>query len=283
MKQFRAFVIGKDSFQVHFNSTPSNCLVVPSYIPSIPVTSIPFLDIYNFLKNRIAVAIYVKVYTLCIYTACIFNCVHLFTKLLAWCCCRRRCRFYNYCSLFVPIILSLSLSFDSVPIHCMKFVFCFLFVLSWFLSWLMIVLIYLLPFLDVTASRDLNDYVITENWRDVEQALPGDTKILPIFFAWGSIKYEVWGNIFHLIHCIAYIYKNIWNRSSTKLNHINRTAHIHTHNFKHIHIDYFCVKILRYFYSLPMKNSSWTSISNVRLLYLYGTIVLTHKRHKEIE
>ncbi|XP_055322714.1 uncharacterized protein LOC129578341 [Sitodiplosis mosellana] len=43
---------------------------------------------------------------------------------------------------------------------------------------------------DVTASRDLNDYVITEKWRDVEQALPGDTKILPIWMAWGSVQNE---------------------------------------------------------------------------------------------
>ncbi|XP_031633406.1 uncharacterized protein LOC116347111 [Contarinia nasturtii] len=44
---------------------------------------------------------------------------------------------------------------------------------------------------DVTASRDLNDYVITEKWRDVEQALTGDTKILPIWMAWGSAQNEV--------------------------------------------------------------------------------------------
>lgn len=50
----------------------------------------------------------------------------------------------------------------------------------------------LLPISDVTASRDLNDYVITEKWRDVEQALPGDTKILPIWLAWGSAQNEVY-------------------------------------------------------------------------------------------
>lgn len=56
---------------------------------------------------------------------------------------------------------------------------------------LLLVLICFLPISDVTASRDLNDYVISEKWRDVEQALPGDTKILPIWLAWGSIQYEV--------------------------------------------------------------------------------------------
>lgn len=60
-----------------------------------------------------------------------------------------------------------------------------------FLSWLHGSHFCFLPISDVTASRDLNDYVITEKWRDVEQALPGDTKILPIWMAWGSVQYEV--------------------------------------------------------------------------------------------
>lgn len=41
------------------------------------------------------------------------------------------------------------------------------------------------------ASRDLNDYVITERWRDVEQALTGTTHILPIWKAWGNARNEV--------------------------------------------------------------------------------------------
>lgn len=41
------------------------------------------------------------------------------------------------------------------------------------------------------ASRDLSDYVITERWRDVEQALDNDTHILPIWLAWGSTRSEV--------------------------------------------------------------------------------------------
>lgn len=41
------------------------------------------------------------------------------------------------------------------------------------------------------ASRDLGDYVITERWRDVEQALAAETHILPIWLAWGSARSEV--------------------------------------------------------------------------------------------
>lgn len=48
--------------------------------------------------------------------------------------------------------------------------------------------------LDVAALRDLNDFVITEKWRDVEQVLPGDTKILPIYAAWGHAQNEVSAN-----------------------------------------------------------------------------------------
>lgn len=43
----------------------------------------------------------------------------------------------------------------------------------------------------VAASRDLADYVITERWRDVEQALAAETHILPIWLAWGSTRHEV--------------------------------------------------------------------------------------------
>lgn len=48
-------------------------------------------------------------------------------------------------------------------------------------------------FLDINAaaSRDLNDYVITERWRDVEQALTAETHIQPIWHAWGSAQNEV--------------------------------------------------------------------------------------------
>ena len=35
-------------------------------------------------------------------------------------------------------------------------------------------------------SHDLRDYTITERWRDVEQPLPGDTFILPLWKAWGT-------------------------------------------------------------------------------------------------
>ncbi|KAG4078638.1 hypothetical protein HA402_015228 [Bradysia odoriphaga] len=44
---------------------------------------------------------------------------------------------------------------------------------------------------DVAVSRDLNDYVITECWRDVEQALPGETYILPIWQAWSTARNEI--------------------------------------------------------------------------------------------
>lgn len=100
----------------------------------------------------------------------------------------------------------------SIVFHEIYFLFLHFF-LSWLLSWLTIVAaaaavvlaalvvavvlfsfaFCFLPISDVAASRDLNDYVITEKWRDVEQALPGDTKILPIWMAWGSLQYEVWG------------------------------------------------------------------------------------------
>lgn len=74
------------------------------------------------------------------------------------------------------------------------------------------VLICFLPISDVTASRDLNDYVITEKWRDVEQALPGDTKILPIWMAWGSVQYEVCAYLlivysFRNKHCVYVEFK----------------------------------------------------------------------------
>lgn len=49
-------------------------------------------------------------------------------------------------------------------------------------------------FSDVAALRDLNDFVITEKWRDVEQVLPGDTRILPIYAAWGHAQNEVSAN-----------------------------------------------------------------------------------------
>ncbi|XP_053686790.1 uncharacterized protein LOC128736338 [Sabethes cyaneus] len=44
---------------------------------------------------------------------------------------------------------------------------------------------------DVAVSRDVNDYVITERWREVEQVLAGDTRILSIWNAWGDAKNEV--------------------------------------------------------------------------------------------
>ncbi|KAJ6644479.1 Ras association domain-containing protein 10 [Pseudolycoriella hygida] len=44
---------------------------------------------------------------------------------------------------------------------------------------------------DVAVSRDLNDYVITECWRDVEQALTGETYILPLWQAWSTARNEI--------------------------------------------------------------------------------------------
>lgn len=44
---------------------------------------------------------------------------------------------------------------------------------------------------DVAVSRDVSDYVITERWREVEQVLAGDTRILSIWTAWGDAKNEV--------------------------------------------------------------------------------------------
>jgi hypothetical protein len=45
--------------------------------------------------------------------------------------------------------------------------------------------------LDVAVLRDVNDYVIIEKWRDVEQALIGNTQICSIWNAWGAAKNEV--------------------------------------------------------------------------------------------
>ncbi|XP_021698493.1 uncharacterized protein LOC110676131 [Aedes aegypti] len=44
---------------------------------------------------------------------------------------------------------------------------------------------------DVAVSRDVSDYVITERWREVEQVLAGDTRVLSIWNAWGDAKNEV--------------------------------------------------------------------------------------------
>uniref|UniRef100_A0A182QT57 Ras-associating domain-containing protein n=1 Tax=Anopheles farauti TaxID=69004 RepID=A0A182QT57_9DIPT len=44
---------------------------------------------------------------------------------------------------------------------------------------------------DVAVSRDVSDYVIIERWREVEQVLAGDTRILSIWHAWGDAKNEV--------------------------------------------------------------------------------------------
>uniref|UniRef100_A0A182KG88 Ras-associating domain-containing protein n=1 Tax=Anopheles christyi TaxID=43041 RepID=A0A182KG88_9DIPT len=44
---------------------------------------------------------------------------------------------------------------------------------------------------DVAVSRDVSDYVIIERWREVEQVLTGDTRILSIWNAWGDAKNEV--------------------------------------------------------------------------------------------
>ncbi|XP_058459964.1 uncharacterized protein LOC131435787 [Malaya genurostris] len=44
---------------------------------------------------------------------------------------------------------------------------------------------------DVAVSRDVSDYVITERWREVEQVLTGDTRVLSIWNAWGDAKNEV--------------------------------------------------------------------------------------------
>lgn len=49
----------------------------------------------------------------------------------------------------------------------------------------------ILKYLDSKASRDPNDYFLTENWRDVEQVLENDVKILGLWQAWGNMKNEV--------------------------------------------------------------------------------------------
>uniref|UniRef100_A0A1B0CWH1 Uncharacterized protein n=1 Tax=Lutzomyia longipalpis TaxID=7200 RepID=A0A1B0CWH1_LUTLO len=45
--------------------------------------------------------------------------------------------------------------------------------------------------IDVSVSRDAEDYVITEKWRSVEQPLTSDTLILPLWQAWGAARNEV--------------------------------------------------------------------------------------------
>lgn len=47
--------------------------------------------------------------------------------------------------------------------------------------------------------------MITERWRDVEQALSADTQILPIWNAWGSARNEV--GVFCKFSSIYYIAK----------------------------------------------------------------------------
>ena len=42
-----------------------------------------------------------------------------------------------------------------------------------------------------TVRHNVDDYVITERWRDVEGELEGDTKILPLWQAWGTAQSEV--------------------------------------------------------------------------------------------
>lgn len=39
--------------------------------------------------------------------------------------------------------------------------------------------------------RDIDDYIIVEKWRDVESKLEGDTKILPLYQAWGDLHDEM--------------------------------------------------------------------------------------------
>lgn len=39
--------------------------------------------------------------------------------------------------------------------------------------------------------HDIDDYIIVEKWRDVEAKLDGQTKILPLYQAWGALQSEV--------------------------------------------------------------------------------------------
>lgn len=39
--------------------------------------------------------------------------------------------------------------------------------------------------------QDIDDYIIVEKWREVEAKLAGETKILPLYQAWGALQDEV--------------------------------------------------------------------------------------------
>lgn len=78
-----------------------------------------------------------------------------------------------------------------------KFIFVYFVSISFltlfsYILFVLILLLFILYFPGVTGgSRDINDYVITEKWRDVEQILPGEIHILQILKAWGTARHEV--------------------------------------------------------------------------------------------
>lgn len=49
--------------------------------------------------------------------------------------------------------------------------------------------------------------MITERWRDVEQALPADTRILPIWNAWDSARDEVSFDTLIIIFNTLFVFK----------------------------------------------------------------------------
>lgn len=60
------------------------------------------------------------------------------------------------------------------------------------------------------ASRDCNDYVITESWRGIERSYDGNMAILPVWKAWSRVHNEV----IHLYTniCTLFFSENIYNK-----------------------------------------------------------------------
>lgn len=75
------------------------------------------------------------------------------------------------------------------------------------------------------ASRDYNDYVITESWRGIERSYDGNMAILPVWKAWSRVHNEV-----------IFLYTNISTLFFTK-NTYNKYEFICIYNILYVSID----------------------------------------------
>lgn len=57
--------------------------------------------------------------------------------------------------------------------------------------------------MDVEQNDELDQYVITERWRRVEQVLNSSTKVLKIWIAWGAAQSEV-----KYVYCTHFTQRN---------------------------------------------------------------------------